>query len=59
MKTNKILTKILLLGTLHQLHCTYLTRPSNKIFARILFVLIVTTLFLLNGFFFILSYVSV
>ena len=37
---------------LHRHHCTYSTEPSNKIFVRILFVLIVATLFLLNGFFY-------
>ena len=39
-------------GTLHWHHCSYSTGPSNKIFSRILFVSIVTTLFLLNGLFY-------
>ena len=37
------------MGTLHRHHCTYSRRPGNKIFARILFVLEVATLFLLYG----------
>ena len=39
-------------GTLHRHHCTYSAGPNNKIFVRILFVLIVATLFLLNGLFY-------
>ena len=37
--------------TLHQHHWTYSTGSSNKIFVRILFVLIVARLFSLNGLF--------
>ena len=47
-----LLINHLWLGTLHQHHCTYSTGPSNKIFARILFVLKVATLFLLYGLFY-------
>ena len=43
--------------TLNRHHCTYSTGPSNKIFVRILFVLIVATLFLLNGLFLLFSQV--
>ena len=38
--------------TLHRHYCTYSTGPTYKIFIRILFVLIVATLFLLNGLFY-------
>ena len=37
---------------MHQHHCTYSTRSSKKIFARILFILIVATLFLLFAFYY-------
>ena len=46
------------IGTLYRHHCTYSTGPSN-IFVGILFVLLVTTFFLLDGLFFIWSCVSV
>ena len=55
MRENKkflqVFIRKLKIGTLHRHHCTYSTGPSNKIFVRIFFVLIVATLFLLNELF--------
>ena len=44
--------KHLRIGTLYRHHYIYSTGPSNKMFARILFVLLAATLFLLNGLFY-------
>ena len=40
---------------MHRYHCTYSTGPSNKVFVRIFFVLIVAMSFLLNGIFYYLA----